>query len=93
MPTTDDDFAIVHHTARGAVFRCASRDLSTVIEVSVPTSGEPLGDSLTEQILNLAQRLAAEAAEFGAWHALEIYPTLPSFTGYGTLRFQLIEHK
>lgn len=36
------------------------------------------------------QTLAAEVAEFAAWHAMVIHPNLNGFQGYDTLRFSFV---
>lgn len=33
------------------------------------------------------ERLVADVAEFAAWHALRVLPTLDGFAGYDALRF------
>jgi hypothetical protein len=67
----------IEYTSRyGTKFSCATRNLSTDIDVTTPKN------------LRI-EHLTQDIFEFGAWHAMQIWPTLESFQGYDTVRFLL----
>ena len=58
-------------------FKCERADLRAPIRIS----------GLHRQ--PLVMEVAAAAAEFAAWHALNIFPQLNDFRGYDTLTFEV----
>lgn len=65
-----------HHSHHGSVFKVAKADLSVEVYVTYAPTDPAL--------------LAADVAEFAAWHALIIHPELRSgFQGYDCLRFKV----
>lgn len=64
----------IEHTCRnGTVFRSSRADLADVVQVK-RSSDWP--------------QTCADFAEFGAWHAMEIWPHLNGFQGYDCVRYR-----
>ncbi len=68
-----DERRIEHICRHGTRFR-ARANLKSGVEIN------------GSEHLNRDQ-LAADAAQFAAWHAIVIYPTLNGFAGYDTVQF------
>ncbi len=64
-----------HQAPCGTQFYCATSDLSTPIQVTLPENA-----SLSD--------LMEDLSDFMTWHALCIFPELKSFTGYSGLKFE-----
>ena len=72
----EENFVLSHMSGNGTTFKCETRDLSTVVHV------EHYGEISLES-------LAADFAEFGAWHGMNVHNTLSSFQGYDTIVFEI----
>jgi hypothetical protein len=81
MPAITNDTTISHTSRNGSTFVSETADLrkGVVVDVSGFNFDAPQG------------ALAADAAEFGAWHALNIHPhLLGGFSGYDCVTFRYL---
>lgn len=68
-----------HRARNGTVFTASRCDLLGGVTANVPKGLKP-------------EQLAADSAEFGAWHGMCIWPDLRChFSGYDTIRFTIVE--
>lgn len=83
MPLINNDTPIIHTSRNEATFSSASADLRHGVDIDLSSFNfsAPPG------------ALAREAAEFGAWHALETHPSLKGFMGYDCVTYRYVSKK
>jgi hypothetical protein len=68
---------LTHLCRNGTLFQAERCDLKGGLKITL----DPQADM---------QDLVQDAIEFGAFHGMQIWPRLPSFTGYGRLQMNMI---
>lgn len=71
-----DDRQIEHQCRFGTVFSAKANLRGGVVVVARATATEV--------------QIASDAAQFGAWHAMQIHPTLRGFSGYDAVRYEFM---
>jgi cytolysin (calcineurin-like family phosphatase) len=72
-----NDKALSHTATNGCRFKAARADLKGGVKLIKP-------EGTTEA------NMAADIAEFGAFHGMEIWPRLNGFQGWGSVEFEIV---
>lgn len=80
MPTITNNTPIIHTSRNGTTFVSETADLRKGVVIDVAAFNSNAAGSA----------FAADAAEFGAWHALNINPHLNGFSGYDCVTFRYL---